>query len=110
MKVEGLERLEEEDQASQVSQFLKGYREGKTIKMMVKGHSFKDFMNSIMGIGLVLVIVVMVSVLVAIIYLAGETGDGTQTRHSRPEDEPGYKPISNSSEGTSEGYRGDKED
>jgi protein disulfide-isomerase A1 len=106
--VEGIERLEEEDQVSQVSRFLEGYKEGKTIKMMVKSQTFQGFMK-IMGVGLVLVIVVMVSVVVAIIYLARET-DGTQTRLSRPEDEPGYKPISGSSEGAGEGYRGDKED
>ncbi|KAJ4795195.1 Disulfide isomerase-like protein [Rhynchospora pubera] len=109
--VEGLERLQEEDQESQVRRFLEGYREGKTIKMMVKGPSFKSFMNSIMGVGLVLVIIVMVSVMVAIFYLAGESGDGTPTRPARPENEPGYKPISDSSEGAEEGYQGgNKED
>jgi hypothetical protein len=75
--------------------------------MMDKGRTFEGFMNSIMGVGLVLVIVVIISVIVAIIYLAQET-DGTQTRHSRPEDEPGYKPISGGSGGVGEVYRGDK--
>lgn len=104
-----MKRLEEEDQASQVSRFLEGYREGKTIKMTAKGPT--DSMKLVIGVALVLVILVIVSVVVAIIYLAGETGDGTQIRHARPENESGYKPIADSSEGTEEGYQGgDKED
>ncbi|KAL5558466.1 hypothetical protein UlMin_034677 [Ulmus minor] len=63
LTVIGSESIEDEDQASQVSQFLEGYREGRTIETRVSGPSALGFLNSLIGIKTVYLIVFIVAVI-----------------------------------------------
>ncbi|KAM6542603.1 hypothetical protein CsatB_007050 [Cannabis sativa] len=47
LTVNGSESIDEEDQASQVSRFLEGYREGRTIETRISGPSMLGFINSL---------------------------------------------------------------
>ncbi|KAK1299595.1 Protein disulfide-isomerase 5-2 [Acorus calamus] len=60
--VEGLESLDEEDQGSQISRFLEGYRAGRTIEKTLSGPSFMGFINSLIGIRSVYILVFIVAV------------------------------------------------
>ncbi|XVE60773.1 hypothetical protein DITRI_Ditri05aG0154300 [Diplodiscus trichospermus] len=62
----GIESLDNEDQGSQISQFLEGYREGKTERKTVKGPSFMGFINSLIGIRTVFIIVFIVAMMMLI--------------------------------------------
>lgn len=65
-KVIGYESLdEEEDQSSQISRFLEGYREGRMEKKKIKGPSIMDYMN-VIGIAAVFIIVFLVAILIII--------------------------------------------
>ncbi|KAB2628524.1 protein disulfide-isomerase 5-2-like [Pyrus ussuriensis x Pyrus communis] len=64
--VNGSESIDEEDQASQVSQFIQGYKEGRIIKERIGGPSFASFMTSFIGIGTVYIIVFVVIVMMLI--------------------------------------------
>ncbi|XP_008218981.1 PREDICTED: protein disulfide-isomerase 5-2 [Prunus mume] len=64
--VNGSESIDEEDQASQVSQFLEGYKEGRIIKERIGGLSFMGFMSSFIGIGTVYIIGFVVVVMMLI--------------------------------------------
>lgn len=64
--VNGSESIGEEDQASQVSLFLEGYKEGRIIKERIGGPSFMSFMSSFIGIGTVYILVFMVVVVMLI--------------------------------------------
>ncbi|KAJ3671679.1 hypothetical protein LUZ60_007758 [Juncus effusus] len=105
--VEGIETLGAEDQGTQVSQFLQGFKEGKTIKKRVKEPSFEGFVKSIMGVGTILIILIMVAGLFVIIYLTGESGETNRTGGVQSD-----RPVLNRNEGTGEeGYQvRDKED
>lgn len=65
-QVIGSERIDEEDEATQISQFLEGYREGRTIKKQIGGPSFIGFINSFIGIRTVYMIVFVVAVVMII--------------------------------------------
>ncbi|KAM0972252.1 hypothetical protein ACFX1X_020307 [Malus domestica] len=60
--VNGSESIDEEDQASQVSQFLQGYKEGRIIKKRIGGPSFGSVMNSFLGMRTVYIMVFLVIV------------------------------------------------
>ncbi|KAK8642971.1 hypothetical protein V6N13_012291 [Hibiscus sabdariffa] len=62
----GSESLDDEDQGSQISRFLEGYREGRIEKKMIEGPSFMDHMKSTIGIGAVVIIVFLVAMLMLI--------------------------------------------
>ncbi|KAM1225688.1 hypothetical protein ACFX13_045124 [Malus domestica] len=64
--VNGSESIDEEDQASQVSQFIQGYKEGRIIKERIGGPSFASFMTSFIGIGTVYIMVFVVIVMMLI--------------------------------------------
>ncbi|KAJ6837924.1 protein disulfide isomerase-like 5-2 [Iris pallida] len=65
--VEGFESLNGDDnKGSQISRFLEGYREGRTITKRVSGPSFMGFINSLIGIRTVYLIVFVVAVLMLI--------------------------------------------
>lgn len=66
LKVLGVESLEEEDQGSQISQFLDGYRKGLTEQKSVSGPSLIGFINSLIGIRFVYIIVFLVAMLMLI--------------------------------------------
>lgn len=110
-KVVGSERLEEEDQGSQISRFLEGYREGRTITKKISGPSLLGFVHSLININTVYLIVFAVALFMLIQHLTSESAaDSPQTRRARVEPESSYKPIpERASQG--EGYSpGDKED
>ncbi|XP_022727778.1 protein disulfide-isomerase 5-2-like [Durio zibethinus] len=71
----GCESLDDEDQGSQMSRFLDGYREGRTEKKRIKGPSFMDFINSIIGIRAVYIIVFLVAMLMLIRSLSKDDED-----------------------------------
>ncbi|KAG2692604.1 hypothetical protein I3843_08G059200 [Carya illinoinensis] len=103
----GSERIDEEDQATQISRFLEGYKEGKTIKKRISGPSFLGFINSLIGIRTVYMIVFIVAVVMIIqtINKDDEEPPGVGTR------EQGDNATSSVSEAESKEYRsGEKED
>lgn len=110
-KVVGSERLEEEDQGSQISRFLEGYREGRTITKKISGPSLLGFIHSLININTVYIIVFAVALFMLIQHLTSKSADDSpQTGRARVEPESSYKPIpERASQG--EGYSpGDKED
>lgn len=85
--VEGSESLDDyHDQRSQVSRFLEGFREGRTIKKGISGPSFIGFINSLVGMKTVYLIVFLVAFLIVIQKLAKQ-GDDRYTRQTQSEAE-----------------------
>ncbi|XP_062225674.1 protein disulfide isomerase-like 5-2 [Phragmites australis] len=70
--VDGSEKLEEGDQASQISQFLEGYRGGRTTKKKVSGPSFMGFLNSLVSMNSLYILIFVVALLVVMVYFAGQ--------------------------------------
>lgn len=70
--VDGSERLEEGDQASQISQFLEGYRAGRTTKKKISGPSFMGFLNSLVSLSSLYILIFVVALLVVMVYFAGQ--------------------------------------
>ncbi|KAL6650598.1 hypothetical protein ACP70R_009523 [Stipagrostis hirtigluma subsp. patula] len=70
--VDGSERLEEGDQASQISQFLEGYRAGRTTKKKVSGPSFMGFLNSLVSLNSLYILMFVVALLAVMVYFAGQ--------------------------------------
>ncbi|KAG4129973.1 hypothetical protein ERO13_D09G113100v2 [Gossypium hirsutum] len=62
----GVESLDAEDQGTQISRFLEGYREGRTERKTVKGPSFMDFIHSLFGIRTVYILVFIVAMMMLI--------------------------------------------
>ncbi|MFQ6631751.1 hypothetical protein Gotur_009660 [Gossypium turneri] len=62
----GVESLDAEDQGTQISRFLEGYREGRTERKTVKGPSFMDFIHSLVGIRTVYILVFIVAMMMLI--------------------------------------------
>ncbi|KAH1064743.1 hypothetical protein J1N35_029730 [Gossypium stocksii] len=65
----GIESLDNEDQGSQISQFLEGYRQGKTEKKTVKARLFMGFFNSVVGIIAFFIIFIVVAMMILMIVL-----------------------------------------
>ncbi|XP_017603723.1 protein disulfide isomerase-like 5-2 isoform X2 [Gossypium arboreum] len=55
----GIDGLDNEDQGSQLSQFLEGYRQGRTEKKTVKAPLFMGFFNSVVGLAVVKGLIVL---------------------------------------------------
>ncbi|KAH6836023.1 PDI-like 5-2 [Perilla frutescens var. hirtella] len=64
--VTGSENGDETDMATQVSRFLKGYREGRVIQKRINGPSLLTLMNSKLGAMLLLLVICIVLVVVLI--------------------------------------------
>ncbi|XP_052875336.1 protein disulfide-isomerase 5-2-like isoform X2 [Gossypium arboreum] len=62
----GVESLDAEDQGTQISRFLEGYREGRIERKTVKGPSFMDFIHSLVGIRTVYILVFIVAMMMLI--------------------------------------------
>jgi len=71
-QVEGSERLEDGDQASQISRFLEGYRAGRTTKKQVSGPSFMGFMHSLVSMNSLYILMFVVALLGVMMYFAGQ--------------------------------------
>ncbi|KAJ6696834.1 hypothetical protein OIU85_003211 [Salix viminalis] len=99
----GSESIEEEDQGSQISQFLAGYREGRTERNRVSGPSLMGYINSLIGVKTVYIIVFLVAMLMFFQHITKEeplrVGTRDQAEHAT------------SSEAESSDYRpGDKQE
>ncbi|KAL5715276.1 protein disulfide-isomerase [Ranunculus cassubicifolius] len=66
LTVIGSESVEEEDQGSQITQFIEGYRNGKTEKKRISGLTFLGFVKSLIGVRSVYIVIFMVVVLMLI--------------------------------------------
>lgn len=103
----GSESLDDdEDHGSQISQFLEGYREGRTEKKMIKGPSFMDSFSSLIGIGAVFIIVFLVAVLMLIRSLS----EDDEPLRVGTREEVDHAEISEADSETSEYGAGKKED
>ncbi|KAH9624846.1 hypothetical protein KSS87_000427 [Heliosperma pusillum] len=60
------DRIAEDDQGSQVTRFLEGYKEGRTVSKKISGPSFMQFLNSLVGLKLIFIVVFMIAVLMLI--------------------------------------------
>ncbi|KAK0576153.1 hypothetical protein LWI29_012844 [Acer saccharum] len=81
LTVIGLESIvDEEDHGSQISQFLEGYREGKTEQKRIAGPSFMGYINSLIGIKTVYIIVFLVAMIMLIRSLGYEEPHSVGTR------------------------------
>ncbi|XP_049409373.1 protein disulfide isomerase-like 5-2 [Solanum stenotomum] len=64
--VVGSDSIEDEDQGSQITQFIQGYKDGNIIQKRISSGSFMGFINSMIGIGTVTIIVFVVTVVMII--------------------------------------------
>lgn len=112
--VEGLESLDaDENQGSQISRFLEGYREGRTIKKKVSGPSVMGFIHSLVSIKTVYLIVFLVAIFMLIQNFANQSDVIPQPRQRQAEVEDKVEDTNRagSESESSKGYEpGDKED
>ncbi|KAJ6855523.1 protein disulfide-isomerase 5-2-like [Populus alba x Populus x berolinensis] len=98
LSVTGSESIEEEDQGSQISQFLAGYREGRTERNIVSGPSLLGYISSLIGIRTVYIIVLLVAMLMFIQHISKEeplrvgTRDQAEPVTSSEAERTGYRP------------------
>ena len=59
----GSESIGEEDQGSEITHFLEGYRQGRIVSKKISGPSFMQFINSLIGFRLIFLIVFVVVVM-----------------------------------------------
>ncbi|WMV34777.1 hypothetical protein MTR67_028162 [Solanum verrucosum] len=64
--VVGSDSIEDEDQGSQITHFIQGYKDGNFIQKRISSGSFMGFINSMIGIGTVTIIVFVVAVVMII--------------------------------------------
>ncbi|KAK1275540.1 Protein disulfide-isomerase 5-2 [Acorus gramineus] len=104
--VKGLEILDEDDQGSQISRFLEGYRTGRTIKMKLGAPSVMGVMKSLFGLRTLYTIVVILVALVMLIKRVARDKAG-----KKAESETANADVSDSkSEDNKENRPEDKED
>lgn len=65
-KVIGSESIDEDDQGSQISRFLEGYREGRTEQKRIKGPSLLGYINSLIGVRSIYIIMFLLAMLMLI--------------------------------------------
>lgn len=66
LKVIGSENFDEIDQGSQITRFIEGYKEGRTVEKKIGGPSLIGYINSLIGIRTVYIIVFVVAVMMII--------------------------------------------
>ncbi|XP_038725268.1 protein disulfide-isomerase 5-2-like [Tripterygium wilfordii] len=102
----GSESIDEEDQGSQISRFLEGYREGRTEVKSVSGPSLMGYINSLIGIGTVYIIVFLVAILMLIRSIKDGDDEGVRVGSGEKVDDHAESSAAERNE-----YRsGDKED
>ncbi|TKY51513.1 disulfide-isomerase 5-2 [Spatholobus suberectus] len=107
LSVVGSESIEGEDQATQITKFLEGYREGRTVKKTFSGPSLMRFIHRSFDIRMVYIIVFVV----AIVLLIQSFSKGGDEYHSVPNQVQTDHASSSVSEVESKEYKpGDKED
>lgn len=65
-EVIGSENFDEIDQGSQITRFIEGYKEGRTVEKKIGGPSLIGYINSLIGIRTVYIIVFVVAVMMII--------------------------------------------
>ncbi|CAJ1976841.1 unnamed protein product [Sphenostylis stenocarpa] len=101
------ESIEGEDQATQISKFLEGYREGRTIKKTFSGPSLMRYIHRSFDIRMVYIIVFVVAVLI----LIQTFSKGGDDYHPVPNQVQADHASSSVSEAESKEYKpGDKDD
>jgi len=68
-QVTGSEKIGEEDQGSEITRFLDGYREGKTVSKKISEESFMEFLSSLIGFKLIFFIALLVGILVLLLII-----------------------------------------
>lgn len=66
LSVIGSESIDEDDQGSQISRFLEGYREGRTEQKRIKGPSLLGYINSLIGVRSIYIIMFLLAMLMLI--------------------------------------------
>ncbi|KAH7681026.1 protein disulfide-isomerase A1 protein [Dioscorea alata] len=101
---------DEEDVRSQISRFLEGYREGRTIQKKISGPSILGFINSLISIKTVYLIVFVTAFVMLIQYLSKQ-GDYTPAVEQTTSQTEETDRMVSESENRRENYQpGDKED
>lgn len=109
-QVVGSESIEGEDQGTQITKFLEGYREGRTVKKTLSGPSLMQFIHRSFDIRMVYIFVFVVAVVILIQSLS-KGDDSDEYRRVPNQDSKVNHPSSSISEGESKEYKeGDKED
>ncbi|PHT45705.1 Protein disulfide-isomerase 5-2 [Capsicum baccatum] len=91
--VVGSDSIEDEDQGSQITRFIQGYKDGNIVQKRISAGSFMGFVNSMIGVGTVTIIVFVVAVVMIIQSLKEEPltvgtrdeGDYPSSSTSQPE-------------------------
>ncbi|XP_004496377.1 protein disulfide-isomerase 5-2 [Cicer arietinum] len=110
LSVVGSESIEGEDQGTQITKFLEGYREGRTVKKTLSGPSLMQFIHRSFDIRMVYIFVFVVAVVILIQSLS-KGDDSDEYRRVPNQDSKVNHPSSSISEGESKEYKeGDKED
>ncbi|XP_074273320.1 protein disulfide isomerase-like 5-2 [Silene latifolia] len=78
------DRIGEDDQGSQVTHFLEGYKDGRTVLKKISGPSFMQFLNSMVGFKLIIVIVFAIALMMMIQFV----GNNEEDRPNRPPSRP----------------------
>ncbi|XP_010246306.1 PREDICTED: protein disulfide isomerase-like 5-2 [Nelumbo nucifera] len=78
----GSESMDEEDQGSQITRFLEGYREGRTVQKRIRGPSLVGYINSLISIRTIYLIVFVIAVLMLIQTLQKPDEDDVPQRHT----------------------------
>lgn len=92
-QVVGSDSIEDEDQGSQITRFIQGYKDGNIVQKRISAGSFMGFVNSMIGVGTVTIIVFVVAVVMIIQSLKEEPltvgtrdeGDYPSSSNSQPE-------------------------
>ncbi|KAI5399994.1 protein disulfide-isomerase 5-2 [Lathyrus oleraceus] len=110
LSVVGSENIEEEDQGTQITKFLEGYREGRTVKKRLSGPTLTQYLQRSFDIRMVYIVVFMIAVLM-LIQTLGKGGDSGEYQRVANQDKVN-QPSSSTTEGEEikEYKEGDKED
>ncbi|KAJ1424919.1 Thioredoxin-like superfamily [Sesbania bispinosa] len=109
LAVDGSESIEGEDQATQITKFLEGYREGRTIKKTFSGPSLMRFIHRSFDIRMVYILVFVAAVLMLIQGL-GKGGDEYQRVPNQDQVDHASSSSTSQVESKEEYKPGDKED
>ncbi|KAL9256773.1 disulfide-isomerase 5-2-like protein [Drosera capensis] len=106
----GSESIEDEDQGTQITHFLAGYREGKTEAKKITGPSFLSFVNSLVGFKLVFIVIFLIAVLVLILTIGNVDDDSSRVSRREPRNIIASSSSSSKQEAEEVHRSGDKED
>ncbi|GAB2251945.1 hypothetical protein Droror1_Dr00004792 [Drosera rotundifolia] len=106
----GSEIIGDEDQGTQITHFLAGYREGKTEAKKITGPSFLSFINSLVGFKLVFIVIFLIAVLVLILTIGNVDDDSSRVSRRESRNIIASSNSSSKQEAEEVHRSGDKED